>query len=290
MKALSDTEIRSLVSLLDEKDPGNLDLVQRQILDLGAPAIPYLDELRGRSEPDLTARVDELARQLHFRGLQEAFRELAASPTPDLEQGVWLVARFGYPDADPAVYGGWLDSLADQVRRELPPDAPPAQALQQLNSRLFDAMGFCGNEKRYYDPDNSYLNRVIENRRGIPVSLSVLYLLVARRLGLPVYGVATPGHFLLGLRLGPKTSYLDAYNRGRVMTLAEVQQMLARSGYEFRPEFVAPASSRDILARMMRNLVSIYQKAAQADRAEEISSLVDILLAGRSARPAARES
>ena len=290
MKTLSEPEIRSLVSLLDDEDPANLDLVQSRILDLGSPAIPYLDELRGRCAPDLAARVDKLACRLHFRGLQEEFRELAASPTPDLEKGVWLVARFGYPGADPAVFTGWLDSCADLVRRSLPAQAPPAQALQQLNNQLFGSMGFCGNEKHYYDPDNSYLNRVIEKRQGIPVSLSVLYLLVSKRLALPAFGVATPGHFLVGLRLGPQTSYLDAYNRGRVMTLADVRQMLARSGYEFRPEFVAPASNCDILARMMRNLVSVYQKAAQTDRAEMLSSLVDILLADRSARPAARES
>jgi len=287
MKAFSETEIRSLVSLLDEEDPRNLDRIQQDILELGAPALPYLDELRGRCGPDITARVDALARRLHFNELQKDFRELAATPAPDLELGVWLVARFGYPDADAAEYRSRLDALADLVRRSLPEGAPPAQALQQLSSQLFEALGFCGNEKHYYDPDNSYLNRVIEKRRGIPVSLCVLYLLVGKRLGLPVYGVATPGHFLVGVRLGPETSYLDAYNRGRLMTLADVQHMLSRSGYEFRPEFVAPAGARDILARMMRNLVSIYQKAAQTDRAEMLSSLVDILLMTRPAPPAA---
>lgn len=290
MKTLSETELRSLVSLLDEDDPANLDLVQRQILDLGDPVIPFLDELRRRgSDPDLAARVDALARQLHFRTLREDFRGFSDAHEPDLERGVWLIVRFGYPGADTALYSGWLDSLAEQVRRSLPAKAPSEQALQHLNSQLFGVMGFTGNEKRYYDPANSYLNCVIENRRGIPVSLSVLYLLVAKRLGLPAYGVATPGHFLVGLRLGAGTSYLDAYNRGRILTLAEVQRMLARSGYGFRPEFVAPAGARDILTRMMRNLISIYQKDAQADRAEMLSGLVEVLLKGRPARPAAAD-
>ena len=137
MKAFSETEIRSLVSLLDEEDPQNLDRVQRDILQLGAPAIPYLDELRGRSEPDVAARVDALARRLNLQGLQEDFRKLAASPAPDLEQGVWLVARFGYPSLDPAECRGRLDAIADLVRRALPADPPPAQSLQQLSSQLF---------------------------------------------------------------------------------------------------------------------------------------------------------
>jgi regulator of sirC expression with transglutaminase-like and TPR domain len=286
MKALPESEIRSLVSLLDEEDPANLDLVQSRILELGPAVIPYLDELRRRCEVELAGRVDEVARRLRLLRLREEFRELAAAP--DLERGVWLVARFGCPAADPALSTGWLDACAEAVRRALPARATPAQTLEGLNRQLFGILGFRGNEKHYYDPDNSFLNRVIEKRRGIPVSLSVLYLLLSRRLSLPAFGVATPGHFLVGLRLGPQARYLDAYNRGRLMSLADVQEMLARSGYEFRPEFVAPASPRDILARMMRNLISIYQKAAQPERAEELSGLVDTLLSGRAPRPAAR--
>jgi len=289
MKTLSETEIRSLVSLLDEQDSGNLDLVQRQILELGAPALPFLDELRGRCDPELAARADALARQLHFRDLREAFHKLAVSPALGLEEGVWLIMRFGYPGSDPAVYSGWLDTLAGQIRRSLPPGSDTTQAIQHLNNQLFGVMGFSGNEKHYYDPENSYLNRVIESRCGIPVSLSVLYLLISRRLDLPTYGVATPGHFLVGLRLGSGASYLDAYNRGRIMTLLEVQRMLVRSGYEFRPEFMTPAPARDILIRMMRNLISIYQKEARTDRAEMLSSLVEILLTDKPAWSAAAD-
>ena len=289
MPTFSETDIRSLVSLLDDEDPRNLDLVQREILDLGEAAIPFLEELHGRRDHELAARADSLARQLHFRGLRQAFQELAASRAPDLEQGVWLIARFGYPGADCAAGSALLDTLAEQVRGSLPPTARPEQTLQSLNHRFFDVWGFCGNEQRYYDPDNSYINRVIETRRGIPVSLAVIYLLVAKRLSLPAFGVATPGHFLVGLRLGPQASYLDAYNRGRALGLADVQRMLARSGYAFRPEFLAPAGSRDILIRMMRNLIAIYQKAAQTDRTDMLSRLVDILLTGRPAQPAATQ-
>ncbi len=288
MKTLSDREMRSLVSLLDEEDPSNLSLVQNRILELGPDALPYLDEMRRRCEVELAGRVDELARRLHLLRLREEFRELAAAP--DLERGVWLLSRFGTPAADTALSSAWLDACAEAVRRDLPAGATPAQTAEALNRQLFEVLGFCGNEKHYYDPSNSFLDRVIEKRRGIPVSLSALYLLLARRLALPAFGVATPGHFLVGLRLGPQSSYLDAYNRGRTMSLADVQGMLARSGYEFRPEFVAPAPARDILARMMRNLISIYQKAAQPERAEELSGLVDALLSGRAARPAARGS
>jgi len=275
--ALAAAELRSLVSLLDDEDPGNLDAVQKRILEVGAPAIPLLEELRENSGPDLASRADALSRQLRFYGLRQEFQEMAAAPDPDLEQGVWLIARFGHPGLDYTAYHARLDEMAQQVRCELPPGSGPEPAMQRLNHLLFSVLGFHGNEKRYYDPDNSYLNRVIDNRLGIPVSLSVLYLLLARRLGLPALGVAVPGHFLVGLRLGRGVCYLDAYNGGKLMNLSEVQRLVESGGRVFHPAHMAAAGARDILIRMLRNLIPIYREQSQPDRAEMLSSLVDIL-------------
>ena len=222
-----------------------------------------------------------MSRELRFSKLKAEFLDWARKASPDLESGALLLARFGYPGVAAAVYSRWLDRVAAHVQDELPPGADAAAVFQKLNSHLFQAMGFSGNESNYYDPDNSFLNRVIETRRGIPVSLSVLYLLLAQRLRLPVYGVGTPGHFLVGFLPGPKACFIDAFNRGRLLDLDGVRHMLTRSGYEFRREYVAPVPARDILVRMMRNLISIYQKAGSTDRAEMLSSLVEILLTGR---------
>lgn len=284
--ALSTAELRSLVSLLDDEDPRNLDAVQKRILEVGAAALPLLEDLRENAGPDISSRADSLSRQLRFQGLRQEFRELAAAPSPDLEQGAWLIARFGHPDLDYAAYHARLNEMAQQVRRELPPGSGTEPAMQRLNHLLFSVLGFHGNEKRYYDPDNSYLNRVIDNRLGIPVSLSVLYLLIARRLGLPAHGVAVPGHFLVGLRLGRGVAYLDAYNGGKLMSLPEVQKMSENGGRGCRPEHMAAAAARDILIRMLRNLIPIYREQSEPDRAEMLSNLVDILRQGSAGKVA----
>lgn len=283
MKALNETELRSLVTLLDDEDPLSLDLVRREILTIGDPMLPFLDELRAKSGSDLAAKADEMSRQLRFRRIRTDFLEWARHPEPELESGALFLARFGYPGLDTSVYVRWMDRVAAHILDELPSDADAGMTLQRLNSHIFQAMGFIGNEARYYDPDNSYLNRVIETRRGIPVSLSVLYLLLARRLRLPVYGVGTPGHFLVGFRPGPQACFIDTFNRGRVLDLAGVRRMLVRSGYEFRSEFIARCPTREIIVRMVRNLISIYQKMGSTDRAEMLSSLVEVLLTGRPA-------
>ncbi len=166
---------------------------------------------------------------------------------------------------------------------DIPEDASTAEAAKLLAAHLFRSMGFSGNEKNYYDPDNSCLSRVIDTRRGIPVTLSILYLLVAKRLKLPVYGVGTPGHFLLGFREDGEAHFLDAFRQGRPLDAAEVRRMLVRNGYEFRPEYLKPCGPREILARMMRNLLSIYQKTGAVERAERLSALVEIVVTGREA-------
>lgn len=278
-----DNELRSLVRLLDDEDPGSLEMVRKQIMKVGDPVLPFLRELE-ESPGAVGERAAAVARELRFKKLRREFAAVAAAAEPDLETGSLLLSRFAYPDARPQTYVSWLDRVAGQVNDELPSDADMTMTFQRLNSHLFQALGFCGNEGRYYDPDNSYLSRVIDTRRGVPISLSVLYLLLAKRLRLPVYGVATPGHFLVGFRAGGESCYLDPYHRGRLLDVNEVRRMLLRSGYEFRPEYVVPCSPRDILAATLRSLIAIYDKSGHASAAEMLSSLVEILLTARSAR------
>ncbi|MBI3553145.1 MAG: hypothetical protein HY077_11575 [Elusimicrobia bacterium] len=280
MKSLTQTELKSLVGLLDEDDPGSLDMVRRQILCAGDAALPYLEELKIASSPELAVRADSVSLEIRFKKLRREFAALSVAQEPDLEKGALLLSRFGYPGVEPAAYTAWMDKVAIKIQDELPSDADAGMTFQRLNSHLFQGLGFAGNARHYDDPDNSYLNRVIDNRRGVPESLSVLYLLLAKRLRLPVYGVSTPGHFLVGFRPGPHACFIDAYHRGRLLDIAEVRRMLARGGFKFREELVARCSSRDILVRMMRNLIVIYDKSGASGRAHLLSKLVGALLAG----------
>lgn len=277
-KTFAETELRSLVGLLDEEDPRSLDLVRNQIMEIGEPVIPFLEELRAASPGELAQRADVLTREVRFGSLQRDFRDLARQTDVDLERGAFLVAKFGYPGFDIGLYHNWLDQVAERVRGELPEGADTVTALQRVSSVLFGTLGFAGNEARYYDPDNSFINRVIDTRRGIPVTLSILFLLVARRLGLPAYGVGAPGHFLVGFKSGPYPCFLDAFHKGKLLDISEVRRLLARSGYQFKPEFVSPCSNREIVLRLLRNLVAIFDKMGSTERAERLGSLAEIVL------------
>lgn len=277
-KIHDETALRSLVGLLDEEDPRSLELVKAQILGIGEPVIPFLEELRAGSPGELGQRADVMARELRFDALRQGFAALAAQNEPDLETGVFLVAKFGYPGFDVSLYKNWLDQVAERARKEMPPGIDLPESLQRVAMTLFQGLGFAGNEARYYDPDNSYLNRVIDTRRGIPVTLSILFLLVCRRLGLPAYGVGAPGHFLVGFKSGPYPCFIDAFHKGKLLDISEVRRLLSRSGYQFRPEFVSPCSSREIILRVLRNLVAIYDKMGSTERVERLGALAEMML------------
>jgi regulator of sirC expression with transglutaminase-like and TPR domain len=285
--SLDAAALRSLVSLLDDDDPRSLSLVRERLFDAGEAALPYLEEARIASTPELAARFDAVADELRQRDLRARFAALASERVPDLEEGALLLSRFGHARTDPAVYRAWLDRVAAAAGETIPEDAETGEAARRLSTHLFQAMGFAGNEANYYDPDNSYLSRVIDTRRGIPVTLSVLFLLVARRLRLAVYGVGTPGHFLLGFKEAGEPCFLDPFRQGRRMEASEVRRMLVRNGYEFKPEYLRPCGPREILARMMRNLLSIYQKTGAAEKAARLSELVELVVTGRPSEGAA---
>ncbi len=283
--ALDDKALRSLVTLLEEEDPASLALVRCKILGVGAAIMPYLDEVRGGATPEMAVRLESVSGELRFQDLRRDFVRLSLAKTPDLEDGALLISRFGFPDVDASVYRAWLDRVAAAVAADIPADAGIGESVRRLSKHVFQILGFAGNETRYYDADNSYLSRVIDTRRGIPVTLTVLMLLLARRLRLPLYGVGTPGHFLAGFKEGGSAVFVDCFHGGQLMTLPEVKRMLVRNGYGWRPELGKPVNEREILARMLRNLISIHQKTGAAERAERLSTVVEIVLTGRDTQP-----
>lgn len=278
--SIDERALRSLISLLDDDDPRSLELVRSRLLDQGTAAIPYLEEARASSDPAFGEKLEHMTEELRFHSLRREFAELAYERVPDLETGAFLLSRFGHPSADPLVYRAWLDRVAQNAADEIPEDAETPEAALRLTGYLFRTMGFAGNEGNYYDPDNSYLTRVIDTRRGIPVTLSTLALLVAKRLKIPLYGVGAPGHYLLGYRHDGEPRFIDAFRQGKLMDVRELRKMLVRNGYQFQREFLRPCGPRDTLIRMMRNLISIYQKTGAARRAERLSALVEIVVTG----------
>lgn len=190
----------------------------------------------------------------------------------DLARACLLIAADAFPGLDIDGYLGEIERLAARLRGRLPPGGGAHERVLALNRFLYDDLGFSGNADDYYDPRNSYLNEVIDRRTGIPISLSILYIEVGRRIGLPLEGVSFPGHFLVRLRLRGGMLVLDAFAGGAPQSEDDLRERLARvvpqaaTGgipVEALPleQFLEPATHRQILARMLRNLKTIYRDA-----------------------------
>jgi regulator of sirC expression with transglutaminase-like and TPR domain len=179
-----------------------------------------------------------------------------------------------------------IDALAQRLRRRIPADAVPVQRLRWLNRFFFQEMGFAGNVNNYYDPANSYLHRVLSTRRGIPISLAVLYIELATQIGLTAKGVSFPGHFLVKLKMPRGEVVIDPFT-GHSLSREELDELLApfKRSRGLQGDFDAPlglflqaAQPRDVLARMLRNLKEVHRSAGDSKRQLAVLERLVILL------------
>ena len=179
----------------------------------------------------------------------------------ELATAALLIAREAYPALEPARYLQWLDAQGSRAAERLDPGSRPALIVSELNHLLFDELGFHPNVEEYYDPRNSYLNDVIERRTGIPITLSLVYMEVARRAGIGVEGVGLPGHFIVRVRGDGWQILVDPFHRGTELTNADCEQLLVQvygRPTPLLPEYLAPVSKRAFLTRLLTNLQMVY--------------------------------
>jgi regulator of sirC expression with transglutaminase-like and TPR domain len=198
------------------------------------------------------------------------FQALIARPHLPLDEAALAIAAEEYPELDARAYLAELDRLGERVVRIAPSPRRAATTLRALREVIFEEAGFRGNERAYYDPRNSYLNQVIDRRLGIPISLSVLFMEVARRAGLDLGGVGFPGHFLV--KLTPEAGsevFIDPYNGGEMLSAEECVARFKNvsQGREFDPRYLQAVAPRQILGRMLHNLKRIYVEQGDDVRA-----------------------
>ncbi len=176
----------------------------------------------------------------------------------DVAHAALLFARDAYPDLDVPRYLHQIDEWADNIRSAVAASDDP---IKTLNRFLFKQLSFIGNQLDYNDPLNSYLNKAIDRRVGLPITLSVIYIEMARRLGLPVVGIGLPGHFIVRYSEGGDARYIDPFHQGRRLSYDDCLRLvsdLSEGAIEFQPDMLEPVGPRQILIRMLNNLKNAY--------------------------------
>lgn len=222
------------------------------------------------------------------RSLADLIAEAADQPGPNLAAPAFLVARIEYPRLDPRPYLDRLDQMGEAafhfVAKDPGQDAPIAARIDAVNRYIFGELGFTGNREQYDDPRNSCLNEVMDRKKGIPITMALIYIEVARRAGLRAEGVNFPGHFLV--RVMPDHHHgdpregliVDPFHGGAILNEADCRQLLSRAGEgsAFEPSLLARATRRQVLVRMLNNLKRLYVKMHSFPQAR---ATTDVLLA-----------
>ncbi len=272
-------EISSLIRLLDDRDPYVTDQVGNRLVELGIEAVPFLEMASRGENLTLKTRALGILERIAPRQLADTFRSLSRTPDDiDLEKGVLLLMQFGHPSADPEQIHQQLDQLAEGLAPKIKLEEPATQILGQLTNYLFRQHGIHGNQDNYIDPDNSYFDTVLKNKTGLPIALSVLCILIGQRLQIPIVGIGLPYHFIAKYNSAADPIFFDPFHRGRVLTPEKCSEMVQGFGVQFEDHYLFPVTHREILTRMIQNLVNIYQKLDEPAKVISLKEYSQILM------------
>lgn len=208
------------------------------------------------------------------------FAEVVSRDDLPLDQAALLLGAWDYPLRDVELYRDRLDAIAYDAAPDVARAAGGIGRARAISDHLFDRLGFAGNTSDYYDPRNSFLTDVLDRRMGIPISLSVLYLETARRLGVLAQGVNFPGHFLVRVAVEDAWLYLDPFSSGRALTPMDLESLLRKTTTPdavLEPSVIAAATKRQIVARMLVNLAGIYGRNGDLPRSLDVLERLAIL-------------
>jgi len=279
-------EISALVKLLDDPDPEVFHHVAQRLLEYGNSVVHFLEtEWEKSLDTLLQERIENLVHQIQFTLVKEDLNLWYQSGAFDLLQGALVVNRYQYPDLDEQKVINQIEEIKREVWLSLQPEMSSLEKIKLINHIFYNNHGFSGNTKNHHDPQNSYLNQVLDTKKGNQISLAIIYSTIAQKLDIPVYGVNLPQHFILGYIDESKREegefgilfYINAFNKGAIFGKHDVDQFLRQLNLQAMPGFYAPCSNVEIIRRIIRNLISSYDNLGSKEKVAELKELQEIL-------------
>jgi len=272
---ISKKEIKALISLLDDGDHEVLSNVEQKLLSLGGDVIPILEkEWEINFNPIIQKKIEEIIHILQFDFLQLRLKEWNHSKRKDLLTGMWLAATYQYPDLELKKLKQDLEQVYYEVWLEFKKDIHPYDQIKILNGVLFSKLKFSANTKNFHSPSNSMINLVLDSKKGNPILLCVIYLLVAQKLKLPVYGVNLPNLFILTYLMKDSQFYINAFSRGLIFSREDIDNYIAELKLTPVDSYFQPCSNEDIIKRVLRNLMVSFEKIGDHQKSDEVKILL----------------
>ena len=305
LNALSEPELNAMIRLLDDTDHEIYDHVEKRLLDIGNPVIPYLEKAWESSmDYTLQQRIQAVIHKIQYLVLKHDLVNWSKSSGAnayenmheELLQGALLVAKYQYPDLDLNVVMAQLNKLKKEIWLELNDNLSALEKIKVINHIFFGEHGYAGNTTNYHSPQNSFINTVLDSKKGNPLLLSIIYSYIAQSNGIPVYGVNLPDHFILAYedpsiamhstqRNYPAVNvlfYINAFSRGAIFNSEEIDSFLSQLKITRDPLYYKPCNNLHIVQRMLRNLSFSYKKLGDTEKSKELHEL---LLASQGKEP-----
>jgi regulator of sirC expression with transglutaminase-like and TPR domain len=288
---LSDTEFKALITLLDDNDSEVYSHVSDKLFSLGVEGIPMLESAWETSENQLIqTRLEDLINKIQFSNVKDRLIKWIDKDGEDLLEGALLISKFQYPDIDEFKITQKIETISKNIWIELNPALSPLEEAHVINHVFFQLQGFFGHQTQQLDPDLGYINNLLESKKGNSLSLSILYLILAQKNELPVYGVNLPYHFIMAYcRKHLKPSELDAndqeksvmfyinpLNKGIAFSRSEITHYLEQMKVKTHPKFFSPCNNLEIIKTLIYNQLSCYDQNGNADKAHQLKELFDL--------------
>ena len=278
MSDLTPGELNALVSLLDDSDREVRMHVRDRIISLGNDIIPFLEKKWENSfNPAIQKEIEELVHDLQFTLLKTRLMDWRDTDDRDLLTGLWIINTYQYPDLEYAKLNAEMHQIYFDVWTAFKNDLSPYEQVRAINNVLFNTLRFSANTKNFHSPANSMLSSVLDSKRGNPLTLCSIYLLVAKKLGLPIYGVNLPNLFVLTYKSADVTFYINAFNKGLIFSRKDIFNYLEQLKIEPKDDYFEPCAHLQIMLRMFRNLENSFEKLGESDKVEEIKELIALL-------------
>ena len=276
---MTDAAIKAMIHLLDDSDQEVVSMVEQQIRTLGPSIIPVLEsEWETESlNPLLQSKIENLIHDFQWQSVKTRLQVWKESGGMDLLEGMWILATYRYPDYSFNDLKVEMDQLYYEVWPQMREDLHPMDQVKVLNTVMFEQLKFGPNSKNFHAANNSFINNVLSSKKGNPISLCVIYMWIAQKLGLPIYGVNLPNLFVLTYKQKGLQFYINVFNKGLIFNKIDIDNYIAQLNLTPNEIYYNPCSNLEIIRRVLRNLLMAYEKAGELDYKEELTELIDLL-------------
>ncbi|MFH2096136.1 MAG: transglutaminase-like domain-containing protein [Bacteroidota bacterium] len=283
-------DIQALISLIDDPDLEIFKVVEKELLDQGATVIEMLEKAWETAENELSqVRIESIIQKIQFTEIMDLLYVWKKDESRDLLKGAFIIAKFQYPDLQYSEISEKIELIKKDVWLELNENLTALEKIKVLNHIIFDLHKFSKSSGDFYAPGNSYINLVLDTKKGNPISMGILYAAIAQQLNLPVFGVNLPKNFILAYRdehnisryfeefKGDVLFYINPYNKGGVFGRREIDYYIRQLKLEPDENYYLPCDNVEVIRRLIITLLHSYEKTGYNDKVEDLRKLFEVL-------------